>query len=446
MKKVLCVLCIMLCALSSMFAAGSAETKATSDRPVVRVYCGWAETQLPNWRGLVEEYNSNPDNPITIQLEFFGSSGYFDRLNAEFLAGDPPEVFQLTKTVFNEYSAAGRLYDLRDYLAETGLSETLNKGAQAWAGPLVNETGGVYGFPDFANTSCIFYNTKMFEEYGIEEPTDMESLREAARILNEHGKKAIVTGASDWCATDLLSKVQAQLCGTDILIDAYLGNAQYNDPILVEALTIVDNMVKENIIDPSSADYNDDEAIAELQEKKALNSLWNKLFRYSVIKMNKLEMDPSVKMGEDLLFIIDYIKCIKKEINCISDIVYRYTLSPQGAQATIKSKNAVRERIDQLYRFEPLYEKNGYKRDSIYAEQLRCIYTSLIESSNISPVLDIMYSDERNEKMLSTYRPQNKKFKLFAGLLRSHKKIFIYAAVTCFKTFKKLKGTSYQWS
>ncbi len=263
MKKVLCVLCIMLCALSTMFASGSTETAADSDRPVVRVYCGWAETQLPNWRGLVEEYNSNPDNPITIQLEFFGSSGYFDRLNAEFLAGDPPEVFQLTKTVFNEYSAAGRLYDLRDYLAERGLSETLNKGAQAWAGPLVNETGGVYGFPDFANTSCIFYNTKMFEEYGIEEPTDMESLREAARILNEHGKKAIVTGASDWCATDLLAKVQAQLCGTDILIDAYLGKAAYNDPILVEALTIVDNMVKENIIDPSSADYNDDEAIAE---------------------------------------------------------------------------------------------------------------------------------------------------------------------------------------
>lgn len=189
-----------------------------------------------------------------------------------------------------------------------------------------------------------------------------------------------------------------------------------------------------------------DEAIAELQDKKALNSLWNKLFRYSVIKTNKLEMDPAVKMGEDLLFIIDYISCIEKEINCISDIVYKYTLSPNGAQATIKSKNAVRERIDQLYRFEPLYEKNGYKRDSIYAEQLRCIYTSLIESSNISPVLDIMYSDERNEKMLSTYRPQNKKFKLFAGLLRSHKKIFIYAAVTCFKTFKKLKGTSYQWS
>lgn len=188
-----------------------------------------------------------------------------------------------------------------------------------------------------------------------------------------------------------------------------------------------------------------DEAIAELQEKKALNSLWNKLFRYSVIKMNKLEMDPSVKMGEDLLFIIDYIRCIEKEINCISDIVYRYTLSPQGAQATIKSKNAVRERIDQLYRFEPLYEENGYNKDSIYAEQLRCIYTSLIESSNISAILDIMYHDERNQKMLSIYKPQNKKFKVFAGLLRSHNKVFIYGAVTCFKLFKKLKGTSYQW-
>lgn len=189
-----------------------------------------------------------------------------------------------------------------------------------------------------------------------------------------------------------------------------------------------------------------DEAIAELQDKKALNSLWNKLFRYSIIQMNKLEMDPAVKMGEDLLFIIDYISCIKKDINCISDIVYGYTLSPQGAQATIKSKDAIRKRIDQLYRFEPWYEENGYKKDSMYAEQLRCIYTSLIEASNISYILDIMYSDERNQRMLSIYRPQNKKFKLFAGLLRTHKKILIYAAVTSFKFLKKLKGTYYQWS
>lgn len=261
-KKILCVMCIMALLVTGLFASGAKES-ASSSRPVVRVYCGWAESQLPNWPEKVKEYNDNPDNPITIQLEFYGSTGYFDKLNADFLAGDPPEVFQLTKTVFNEYSANGRLLDLRTYIADRGLTDTLNKGAQAWAGPLVNPEGGVYGFPDFANTSCIFYNVDLFEELGIEEPTDLASLTEAARILNANGKKAIVTGATDWCASDLLAKVQAQLVGTGLLIDAYNGVAKYNDPAMVEALTIVDQMVKDNVIDPSSADYNDDEAIAE---------------------------------------------------------------------------------------------------------------------------------------------------------------------------------------
>jgi ABC-type glycerol-3-phosphate transport system substrate-binding protein len=253
-------MCVLV---GGMYAQGSKEETQTTAKPVVRVYSAWAESQLPNWSEKVKEYNANSENKYSIQLEFFGDSGYDDKLKADFVANDPPEVFQLFKTEFNEYSSAGQLQDLRDFLKQKKLNETLNKGAQAWAGPLVNPTGGVYGFPDFANTSCIFYNTKMFKDYGIEEPTDLASLKKAAQILNQHGKKAIVTGANNWCASDLFAKVQAQLCGTQILIDCYTNKAKYNNPQLVKALTIVNQMVKDKIIDPSSADYGDDEAIAE---------------------------------------------------------------------------------------------------------------------------------------------------------------------------------------
>lgn len=189
-----------------------------------------------------------------------------------------------------------------------------------------------------------------------------------------------------------------------------------------------------------------DKAIAELQDKKALNSLWNKLFRARLIKENKLAMDPSIKMGEDFLFVIDYLTCMKAKIRCLSDVMYRYTLSPKGAQATIKNKNAVLERINQLYKFEPLYNREKYDFDSIYAEQLRCIYTSLIEAENISHILDVIYDNERNNRMLSIYRPQNKKFKIFVLLLRSHNAVLISGGVWGFKLFKKIKGTTYQWN
>lgn len=255
-------------------AETEAETEAVSatekaeERPEVRVLIKWSESQIANWPVLVEEYNADDSNPVKINLEFYGSEGYDDKIKAELMGDNPPEIVQLMKTTFNEYSANGQLLELTDFIGQEGWD--YNKGALAWAGPLNNPENGVYGIPDFANTSCIFYNTKLFEELGIKEPANLEELTAAAKTLNDNGYKAIVTGGGNWCAPDLLAKVQAQLVGTDLLIKAYNNEAKYNDPSMVEALTVVNDMIKSGVIDKSSADYiADDDAIAEFVMGKA---------------------------------------------------------------------------------------------------------------------------------------------------------------------------------
>lgn len=241
----------------------AAENTASgaADRANVRVLIKWTEAQLSNWTELVNTYNADESNPVTIELQFYGSEGYDDKVKAELMSDNPPEIVQLMKTTFNDYSADGQLMELSSVIKEQGWN--YNKGALAWAGPLNNETGGVYGIPDFANTSCIFYNTKIFEELNLKMPTDIESLKEISKVLNENGYKAIVTGATNWCATDLLSKVQSQLVGTELLINAYNNKAKYNDPSMLKALETVNDLVKSGVIDKSSADYTDDDAIAE---------------------------------------------------------------------------------------------------------------------------------------------------------------------------------------
>ena len=246
----------------------AAESEKPAERPEVRVLIKWSESQISNWPVLVDEYNADDSNPVKINLEFYGSEGYDDKVKAELMGDNPPEIVQLMKTTFNEYSANGQLMELTGFLGKEGWN--YNKGALAWAGPLNNPENGVYGIPDFANTSCIFYNTKLFAELGIEEPANLEELTNAAKTLNDNGYKAIVTGGGNWCAPDLLAKVQAQLVGTDLLIKAYNNEAKYNDPSMVEAMTIVDEMVKSGVIDKSSADYiSDDDAIAEFVMGKA---------------------------------------------------------------------------------------------------------------------------------------------------------------------------------
>ena len=287
--------------------AETVETETAEERPEVRVLIKWAESQIENWPALVEEYNADASNPVTIKLEFYGTEGYDDKVKTELMGDDPAGVVQLMKTTFNEYSANGQLQELTPFIEGQGWD--YNKGALAWAGPLNNEDGGVYGIPDFANTSCIFYNTAIFEELELDVPTNVEELKAVSKILNDNGYKAIVTGATNWCASDLLAKVQAQKAGADFLVKCYNGEAKYNDPAMVESLEVIKDLADSNVIDPSSADYTDDDAIAEFTMgnaamytahtgmASAIDAVKDDDFAYDVIEKIDFTSDPKTSVS-----------------------------------------------------------------------------------------------------------------------------------------------------
>ena len=286
------------------FSALSGMTVHAADREEVKVLIKWNEDQLSNWQELVDQYNADESNPITIDLQFYGSEGYDDMVKSEMTSDDPAGIVQLMKTVFNDYAANGQLMELSDLISKNGWD--YNKGALAWAGPLNNPDGKVYGIPDFANTSCIFYNTDIFSKLNLEEPTDLDSLKAVSKTLNENGYKAIVTGATNWCASDLLSKVQAQSVGGDFLIKCYNNEEKYNDDSMVKALEVVNDLVKSNVIDPTSADYTDDDAIAEFVMgnaamytahtgmASAIDSAKDEDFHYNIIQTMNYVDEPKV--------------------------------------------------------------------------------------------------------------------------------------------------------
>ena len=301
--------------ISAMMAAtmvigaisGSTVVRAEETKEEVRVLIKWAESQISNWTHLVDEYNADESNPIKISLEFYGSEGYDDKVKTELTSDDPAGVVQLMKTTFNEYAANGQLEELSGFISEQGWD--YNQGALAWAGPLNNEKEEVYGIPDFANTSCIFYNTALFEELGIDVPNDIEGLKAAADILKENGYKGIVTGANGWCAADLLANPQAQLVGADFLIDCYNGKAKYNDEKMVEALNIVNELIEAGGIDEAFADYTDDDAIAEFVMGNAgmytahtgmtssIDALKDEEFTYDIIETMNYTEEPKTSVA-----------------------------------------------------------------------------------------------------------------------------------------------------
>ena len=54
--------------------------------------------------------------------------------------------------------------------------------------------------------------------------------------------------------------------------------------------------------------------------------LWNKIFRLDLVKNNNLEFDESLHMGEDLLFVEQYLNCCNK-VAVLQDTLYYYYYS-----------------------------------------------------------------------------------------------------------------------
>ena len=75
----------------------ASESEKPAERPEVRVLIKWSESQISNWPVLVDEYNADDSNPVKINLEFYGSEGYDDKVKAELMGDNPPEIVQLMR-------------------------------------------------------------------------------------------------------------------------------------------------------------------------------------------------------------------------------------------------------------------------------------------------------------------------------------------------------------
>lgn len=81
------------------------------------------------------------------------------------------------------------------------------------------------------------------------------------------------------------------------------------------------------------------EAVLRIMKHHCMcSALWNKIFIANVIRDHGLKFDPQIAVGEDLLFIIEYISHIKSWCE-ISDVLYHYRISDGGTMQNYKSVN-----------------------------------------------------------------------------------------------------------
>lgn len=105
------------------------------------------------------------ENPsIAIEVATAPYADYFTLLEADFVGGDAPDVFELNYENFVSYAANDVLLDLSMYVnAEAPYYPRALEAFQA--------DGTQYALPETFSTVLLFYNADLFDEAGVEYPT-----------------------------------------------------------------------------------------------------------------------------------------------------------------------------------------------------------------------------------------------------------------------------------
>lgn len=185
--KWLCAVAVVGTLCTGMAIGASAEDKE------VRVWLGsW-------WDGEVEWMTQKfaEDNPgYTLSIELQPIANYQDNATSAILGGSGPDVLSLDTLFLPAMMDQGLLQPLDDFAAENGLTEDKFVDTVYDAG---RTEDALYAIPYRFTCTSLYYNKTMFDEAGVEYPTDditIDGLCELSAQLTKDGKYGFGIAAS----------------------------------------------------------------------------------------------------------------------------------------------------------------------------------------------------------------------------------------------------------
>lgn len=141
------------------------DSDTTSDGKVKIRFATWDDASvLDDQQACVDKFNESQDK-IEVVLEGWGSD--FDtKMTASMGAGDAPDVMYMWD--YPTYSES--LEPLDEYIDAEGEDYKNNFFEALW--PYNSIDDQIYGVPVSVVTSCLYYNKDLFDQAGVEYPTD----------------------------------------------------------------------------------------------------------------------------------------------------------------------------------------------------------------------------------------------------------------------------------
>lgn len=200
------------------------------DGSVTLVYRSWIPT-VDQAADIIDAFEAeNPD--ITIQYEGAeGAGDYLGELDNLILAGEVPDIYGIqVGSAFDDY--ADYALDTEEYASEwiDGIKPEL-------LDSVTTSDGVVAAVPILtAGSEFYLYNQTLFDELGLELPTDYESLLAVSEAARAAGYTPFAMGAADaWHADDFFVWLSTQFGDGEAIYEAASGEGSWDAEPLVAA-------------------------------------------------------------------------------------------------------------------------------------------------------------------------------------------------------------------
>lgn len=230
--------CATLATLSLLGACGNGDsgtggdTDATVDELSVWIM-GDGNEQA---QGIFDSYTE--ETGIDINLQSIPWSSAHDRLLTAVASGDGPDVVQMGSSYMAEFTDAGALADLTEYIEASDSLDPDN----FYEGNIntTNIDGAYYGVPWYTETRALYYRTDLLEEVGYPEgPSTWDELYDAAIQLSERGDG--MYGFDINFDEPTFGFMYARQNGSEIITED--NQAVVNEPEFVEAIDYLKEFV-----------------------------------------------------------------------------------------------------------------------------------------------------------------------------------------------------------
>lgn len=226
-----------LLSLSLLAACGNGDEESSSeessDTLSVWMMGDGNETVQPIFDAYTEETG------IEVDLQSIPWSAAHDRLLTAVASGEGPDVVQMGSTYMAEFTDAGALLDISDYIESSDALSPEN----FFEGNVATTRFGdnYYGVPWYTETRALYYRTDLLEEVGYPEgPSNWEELYDAAVKLSERGDN--MYGFDINLKEQTFGPMFAKQNGSEIINDA--GEPVLNEPEFVEAIEYLHSFVE----------------------------------------------------------------------------------------------------------------------------------------------------------------------------------------------------------